>query len=111
MFKRITQIYLLMALLFAGYSHAAAFQTQDKIYIDSDSFKANTKGEEFYFHVGNNIWLVTHTIHRDGSGMFAYECELSKTVAGAKMDYERKWKCPYCYTYWPVGNPCGNPDC
>lgn len=82
------------------------------MYIDEESFKANTKGDEFYIHMGNNTWLVTHTINRDASGIFAYENNLSKSIGpGYKTEYERKWKCPYCYHYWPMGKACANPDC
>ncbi len=107
-------VFLMMMLLtcFSGLS-AAGLHIKDKMYIDADSFKANTQGDEFYIHVGNNVWLVTHSINRDATGMFAYEANLSKSLAGPgyKMEYERKWKCPYCYNYWPIGKPCGNPDC
>ena len=110
----LNRIFLLLIIVFGGFTglSAAAFHVQDKLYIDADSFKSNTKGDEFYVHVGNNVWLVTHTINRDASGMFAYESSLSKSMTGGmKMEYERKWKCPYCYCYWPIGQSCGNKDC
>lgn len=83
----------------------------EKMYIDNDEFNANTKGDAFHIHIGNNVWLVTNSVHRDSTGIFAYECNLSKTLTGLAMEYERKWKCPYCYNYWPIGKPCGNKDC
>ncbi len=101
----------LSIIFFSSFCHAAAFQMQDKMYIDEDSFKTNTKGDEFYIHVGNNVWLVTHSIHRDASGMFAYENNLNKSINGLKTEYERRWKCPYCYTYWPIGSSCQNREC
>lgn len=82
-----------------------------KVYIDVDAFSASTEGDEFYIHMGNNIWLTTHTIHRDATGMFAYENNLVKRSSLKGMDYDKKWKCPYCYQYWPIGKPCGNPEC
>ena len=104
--------FLSLALMCCAFCNGAAFLAQDKLYIDPDSFKANTKGDEFYIHVGNNVWLVTHTINRDASGMFAYEANLAKSMGpGLKAEYERKWKCPYCYNYWPIGTPCQNKDC
>ena len=105
--------FLTLALLCCSFCSAAVFQIQDKFYIDADSFKANNKGDEFYIHVGNNNWLITHSINRDASGMFAYEANLSKSIVGPdyKTEYVRKWKCPYCYKYWPIGKPCDNADC
>jgi len=113
MLKQLKYLFLLGLLVCGTLCHAEVFHTEDKVYIDADAFKANTKGDEFYIHVGNNVWLVTHTINRDATGMFAYEASLSKSVTGPdyKMDYEKKWKCPYCYNYWPIGKPCGNKDC
>jgi len=108
-----TIVFSLICILSCSLINADSFFDKDKLYIDVDSFKANTEGDEFYIHVGNNVWLVTHTINRDASGMFAYECNLSKStvIPGYKSEYEKMWKCPYCYKYWPLGKPCGNPDC
>lgn len=105
-------IFLLIMLIssFTGLN-AGTFHIQDKMYIDSDYFDVSTTGNEFYIHTGNNDWLVTHSINRDSTGMFAYESSLSKFIDGNKMEYERKWKCPYCFNYWPIGKSCGNSDC
>lgn len=83
----------------------------DKMYIDDEEFSAQTTGDAFHIHIGNNVWLVTHSVHRDARGLFAYECNLSKSMNGVQMAYEKQWKCPYCYNYWPIGKPCGNKDC
>ncbi len=111
MVKKLAKIFVLALFMYISVCQGAAFQAQDKIYIDPDSFKANTKGDEFYIHVGNNVWLITHSIHRDATGMFSYENNLSKFGKDSKMEYEKKWRCPYCYQYWPIGKACGNPDC
>ena len=76
------KFFLAMALLFTGACHGDAFLTQNKLYIDDDSFKVNMQGDEFYIHVGDNVWLQTHTVHRDASGLFAYESELITSEAG-----------------------------
>src|SRR5690349_12115265 len=80
-----------------------------KIYIDEDEF--SNKGDSFHIHIGNNVWLCTNTVHRDETGMYTFENHLARSMTGPKDGYERKWKCPYCYSYWPIGKPCGNPDC
>lgn len=109
MLKRIFS-FLLLSILCLG--SLSAINVHEKMYIDNDEFNTHTKGDAFHIHVGNNIWLVTNTVHRDASGMFAYECNLSKSIGpGYQMEYEKNWKCTYCYTYWPVGKPCANKDC
>ena len=83
----------------------------EKVYIDDDEFKANTQGDAFHIHLGNNVWLVTNTVHRDSSGLYSYECNIKRHMDGKQFQYEKKWKCPYCYQYWPVGKPCANKEC
>lgn len=90
-----------------------AFSTigaSDKVYIDEDEFKS---GEDaFYIHTGHNIWIHTNCVHRDETGMYTYECNLSRSLTqGPNCAYEKKWRCPYCHTYWPVGKACQNADC
>lgn len=112
MLKRIMNFGLLSIF---SLSTLSAFETpsiSEKMYIDSDEFKVDALGDDFYIHVGDNIWLVTNSIHRDATGLFSYECNLRKSTSpDYKMEYEKKWKCPYCYRYWPVGKSCGNQDC
>lgn len=110
--RLISAFLFLLVITSSTFSYAAVFHSGDKVYIDPDSFKANTKGDEFYIHTGHNIWLVTHTINRDATGLFSYESNLSRSMEpGQKADYVKRWKCPYCYSYWPIGTPCQNPDC
>lgn len=78
-----------------------------KIYIDDSEFKAQVDADAFHIHIGDNLWLVTNTVHRDASGLFTFEDDLLRVG----MDFEKKWKCPYCYKYWPEGKPCGNKEC
>lgn len=83
-----------------------------KFYIDNEEFNAKNDGNAFYIHVGNNIWLTTNTIHRDDTGFFTYECDLKKNIGSRyQAEYQQKWKCPYCYNYWPIGKPCDNAKC
>ncbi len=108
------KVILLMLMMFACFSSLPAMTEMfvgDKMYIDDEEFSAQTQDDAFHIHIGNNVWLVTHSVHRDARGLFSYSCNLSKSVQGHKMEYERKWKCPYCYNYWPIGTPCQNKDC
>lgn len=89
----------------------SALHASEKIYIDDEEFKADAKGDAFHIHMGNNVWFVTNTVHRDARGLFTMESSLTRSVSCPKMGYERRWKCPYCYNFWPIGTPCQNPDC
>ena len=112
MLKRMIKFGLLSMFALSSLSAMQMTDVTAKMYIDDEEFTAHTKGDAFHIHIGNNVWLVTNTVHRDATGMFAYECNLSKSLGvGYQMEYERKWKCPYCYNYWPIGKPCGNKDC
>jgi hypothetical protein len=107
MLRRLMKALMCLPLFLFTSAQSDTFQVRDKLYVDVDSFEVGSEGNEFYLHTGNNIWLTTHTLHRDSSGVYAYEQDLK----GIRSDYDKKWKCPYCYQYWPVGKSCGNPDC
>ncbi len=114
MIKKLSAISLAFTMLFGSLAACGEFESLEassKRYIDGDDFSANALGDSFHIHVGNNIWLTTNTIHRDSTGLFAYEYTLSREISGCNMEYEKKWKCPYCYNFWPIGKPCGNKEC
>lgn len=83
----------------------------ERVYIDDDDL--SVKSDSFYVHLGNNVWINTSSLYRDETGLFTYECSINgfpkKNQLG--FGYEKTWKCPYCYNYWPIGKPCGNKDC
>lgn len=106
MLKRILK-FSALSLICLGYLSAS--NVCEKMYIDEDEFAL--KGDAFHIHIGHNVWLVTNTVHRDQSGLFSYECNISRSMVGMKVEYEKQWKCPYCYHYWPIGKPCANKDC
>ena len=83
-------------------------QANQKMYIDSEEvcYKQNC----FHIHTGHNVWIETDTVHRDASGLYIFEDNIQKCTE-PKMEYERTWKCPYCFYYWPIGIPCGNEAC
>lgn len=37
------------------------------------------------------------------SGIFTYNDK--------NVEYQKTWKCPYCYQLWPVGTACQNKHC
>lgn len=113
MLKLVKRMSVLCLLSLCTVSTLSAFDLDlpEKMYIDEDDF--STKGDAFHIHIGHNVWLVTSTVHRDKTGLFTYECNVNRSLGinGHQMAYEKQWKCPYCYSYWPIGKPCGNKDC
>jgi hypothetical protein len=104
--KNMIRIGFLMVILFTAFS---SFKPAEKIYIDEEELKQGQ--DAFYIHLGENVWIHTNCVHRDGTGLFAYEFSLARSLNGNQCTYEKKWKCPYCYNYWPIGTPCQNKDC
>lgn len=82
----------------------------DKMYVDDEEMK--TGSDAFYVHLGHNVWIQTNTVHRDKTGLYTYRaCIARSMVKSHNCAYQKSWKCPYCYSYWPVGTPCQNKDC
>lgn len=52
--------------------------------------------ERIYTHIGYNVWTEENIIDKDSPGLYVYE---------------KCWKCPYCFRFWPIGVACQNPDC
>ncbi len=78
----------------------------EKIYIDEKEMLSDF--DSFHIHVGENIWIKTNTVHRDSTGLFTYDSDITKDD---NIGYEKKWKCPYCHHYWPMGKSCKNKNC
>jgi hypothetical protein len=102
--------YLLFCFCFCGICNCSEDKSNDKVYIDEEEMKGSE--DSFYIHLGHNTWLHTNTVHRDSTGLYTYQASIAKCMRGAKqVQYEKKWKCPYCYNYWPIGTACQNLDC
>ena len=86
------------------------FGDTDKFYLDEEEMKSSD--DAFYIHLGNNVWIHTNSINKDKKGLYTYRASIARSMVQGKMAaYEKKWKCPYCYSYWPIGTPCQNKDC
>lgn len=79
----------------------------EKMYVDETEIK--TDGCAFRIHLGHNVWVKTNTMHKDITGLYTFEDNIS--LDPISIAHEKEWKCPYCYRYWPIGKPCGNKDC
>lgn len=83
---------------------------EDKVYIDEEEMKSNE--DAFYIHLGHNVWVHTNSVNKDKRGTFTYKASIARSMINGKTaSYEKKWKCPYCFNYWPIGTPCQNKDC
>ncbi len=98
------KIKLLMTIMLCTFALSAS----EKIYIDDDQLEH--KHDCFHIHQGGNLWLETKTVHRDSTGLFAFEGSLLRSK-NLRSEYKKTWKCPYCFQYWPIGTPCKNQDC
>lgn len=81
----------------------------NRMYIDENEFSVKAEADSFYIHLGGNEWVGTHSIHRDSKGLFTYESQILKE--GTNASFEKKWRCPYCYTFSAMGKMCENKDC
>lgn len=104
MFKHISKVILLSFIFLSSLS--AYNSSEKKFYVDSEEL--NYKNDKFYIHQGGNMWVSADTVHTDDRGVYVYETDLSVSAAG---EFVKKWKCPYCHEYWPIGTSCQNPDC
>jgi len=105
---------MLSKLLYAYIFTMSAFcVAEEPTYIDDDDF--SVKNDSFYIHLGHNVWINTDTVHRDKTGLYFYEssikCSVVKSGKTSFLTHDKTWKCPYCYSYWPIGRSCGNKDC
>jgi|GEM_PF-1619181 hypothetical protein len=103
----------ILFLLFTCFVSLQASNLRDKMYISEKQLTVSA--DEFHIHIGHNIWLVSNSIETDSSGLFVYENNLHHAISeypkGVRLEYVKKWQCPYCHYYWPVGKPCDNEDC
>jgi hypothetical protein len=111
--RHLLKFFVISSFLGLSFCEASIFQTREKIYIDQNEFSFSDQDNDFHIHSQNNIWLLTKIVHKDNSGLFTYESDLNTewNELEGKMAYQKEWKCPYCYKFWPIGKPCQNPDC
>lgn len=101
---------LLVIIAISSSCNAEFSQMHEKVYIDEDEL--DFKNDAFHIHIGDNVWIQTNTVHKDHNGLFALENSFARSLNKSfKSEYEKKWKCPYCYQYWPIGKRCQNQFC
>lgn len=83
-----------------GIFPAPDFQT--KLYFGSGELEI--ADNMIYIHQGGHL-IETNVIRTDHQGFYIFENDITN------IDAEKKWKCPYCYHWWPLGQKCQNPDC
>jgi hypothetical protein len=80
----------------------ATLSASSQIYIDSADL--DIREDTFFIHTGENMWVETHSVYTDDHGLYYVENKKAKQMV-------KKWKCPYCFSYWPVGQRCQNAQC
>lgn len=96
-----------VAIMFSGCTPLCAHG--GKMYVDFQ--EVDTRDDRFRIHTGGNAWIETSAMHRDVSGMYTFKENIIVNSASKRMEYEKRWKCPYCFQYWPMKTSCQNPDC
>lgn len=79
----------------------------DRYYIDSDEISNSC--DSFHIHIGGNNWIETNVVCRDSTGLYTFTKDIVRKGTGC--EYEKRWRCPYCHQYWPIGIACQNGDC
>ncbi len=77
---------------------------QTKLYFNSNDLEISDN--VIHIQLANNL-VETNVIRTDEQGLYFFENDIIRVTAG----YVKKWKCPYCNRYWPVGEPCQNAEC
>ena len=78
--------------------------SQTKLYFNSNDLEISDN--VIYIHLDNNL-IETNVLRTDQQGFYIFEQDITNYEA----EREKKWKCPYCYHWWPIGQKCQNPDC
>jgi len=100
---------LILTLLAVGFIATACYATSERIYIDEKEMDLTQ--DAFYLHIGNNEWIKTETVHRDKTGLYTFESDISNDNTITEAAYVKTWKCPYCFTQVEEGKACPNEKC
>lgn len=77
---------------------------QAKLYFNSNDLEISDN--VIYIHLENNL-IETSVIRTDQQGFYIFENDITNYA----FEREKKWKCPYCHHWWPIGQRCQNPEC
>lgn len=103
--KKIIKFGLLSILMMSSLS---ALSISDSMNIDHEEYSKEMKGDPFHIHIGNNIWLVAKDMPPESSSSIFHLNDVEDPIF---IGYEKKWRCPYCNNYYPMGKPCSDPTC
>lgn len=77
---------------------------QAKLYFDSNNLEISAN--VIYIHLEDNL-IATNVLRTDQQGLYIFETDITHY----EMASEKKWRCPYCYHWWPIGQRCQNKNC
>lgn len=95
-----------MSLSTACVSDSSTSTYQAKLYFNTNDLEI--ADNVIYIHL-ENTWIETKVIRTDQEGLYIFENDITDSSVGRER--EQRWKCPYCYSWWPIGQKCKNPDC
>ena len=75
---------------------------QAKIYFDPNDLEISEN--IICIHLKNSL-IETSAIRTNQHGLYIFESDITN------YSVEKKWKCPYCYHWSPIGQKCQNPEC
>ncbi len=90
--------------LSAAYDNDSPPTFSEKLYVDSKNVEITDNG--IYIHLENHL-IETSVIRTDQHGFYIFENDITKCA----VEIEKKWKCPYCFFWWPIGLKCQNEEC
>ncbi len=100
-----------LACFFSSTSLSAAYVNDSpapsyeaKLYFETNNLEIAEN--VIYIHLENN-WFETNVIRTDQQGFYIFEND----ITDSGIEREKKWKCPYCNYWWPIGQKCQNPKC
>ncbi len=80
---------------------------QEKLYIDNKDIAIDD--QDIFVHLADD-WMKTDAIRSDEHGLYVFGEDL--TEYGSRVSPSpQQWKCPYCYYWWDMGEPCTNRKC
>jgi hypothetical protein len=108
--KMLKTIKILAYISLVFLSPLSAMKFDDKMYLNEDEVK--TSYDRFHIHIGENVWIETNALNRDQFGLFTFNSNIASIEnSPLNAEYVKKWRCPHCNKYWPIGIRCQNTDC
>ena len=74
--------------------------SEDRIYLNPDRIFPTEQG--LYLNLNDEDYVLLSTLNSDSNGCYV--------PCGSRVQ-PKKWQCPYCHSWWEMGEECRNADC